>query len=290
VAVPQVIAGTGPSPAAGVPDDLEALEAELLLEAIHRRYDLDFRQYAMGSLKRRLRRRAEAEGLTTLSALQDRVLHDRACMERLLLDLSINVTAMFRDPSFWLSFRQRVVPTLRTYPFLRVWVAGCSTGEDAYSLAIVLEEAGLYNRARIYATDLNAAVLAKAEHGVLPLRTMRDYTENYVKAGGVEGLSKYYTAAYDGARLRPRVLRNIVFAQHNLVCDGSFNEFNVVICRNVLIYFGPALQATVHTLFHESLAVFGVLGLGHKESLRFSPRSEHYEELDASEKLYRRIR
>lgn len=283
-------AGLVLGPVSGVPDDLEALEVELLLEAIHRRYDFDFRQYAMGSLKRRLRRRMEAEGLGTLSALQDRVLHDRACMERLLMDLSINVTAMFRDPSFWLAFRQRVVPTLRTYPFLRVWIAGCSTGEEAYSLAIVLEEAGLYDRTRIYATDLNGAVLISAEQGVLPLRTMRDYTENYVKAGGVEGLSKYYTAAYDGARLRPRLLRNIVFAQHNLVSDRSFNEFNVVICRNVLIYFGPNLQGTVLTLFHESLATFGVLGLGHKESLRFSPQSEHYQELDAAEKLYRRIR
>jgi len=284
-----VIPGTGLRTAGGVSEELEALEVELLLEAIARRYDFDFRQYAMASLKRRLWRRAEAEGLPTLTALQERVLHDRACMERLLLDLSINVTAMFRDPSFWLALRQRVVPTLRTYPFLRIWVAGCSTGEEAYSLAIILEEAGLYDRTRIYATDLNSAVLASAEQGVLPLRSMRDYTENYGKAGGTEGLSKYYTAAYDGARLRPRLLRNIVFAQHNLVSDRSFNEFNVVICRNVLIYFGRELQGKVHTLFHQSLATFGVLGLGQKESLRFSPQSAHYQELDAAHKLYRRI-
>ena len=158
-------------------------------------------------------------------------------MERLLLDLSINVTAMFRDPGFYLAFRQKVVPMLRTYPFLRIWNAGCSTGEETYSLAILLAEEGLLDRTRIYATDINQPVLARARDGVFPLEKMREYTENYQAAGGTRAFSEYYVAAYDGARFDPALAANVVFAQHNLVADHSFNEFHVVVCRNVLIYF-----------------------------------------------------
>jgi chemotaxis protein methyltransferase CheR len=270
-------------------DDLEEIELSLLLEGVYRQYGFDFREYAPASLRRRVWRRVHAEGLTTVSALQDKLLHDPACMERLLLDLSINVTAMFRDPSFYVAFRRKVVPALRTYPFTRIWVAGCSTGEEVYSLAILLQEEKLYHRTRIYATDINEAVVDRARRGVFPLDKMREYTRNYIKAGGTNAFSEYYLAKYDGAQFQRSLTENVVFAQHNLVSDRSFNEFNVIICRNVMIYFDRTLQDRVHRLFYESLVNFGVLGLGHKESIRFSPYERRYEELDQYEKLYRRI-
>jgi chemotaxis protein methyltransferase CheR len=270
-------------------DDLEEIELALLLEGVFRKYGFDFREYAPASLRRRVWRRVYAEGLSTISALQDKLLHDPACMERLLLDLSINVTAMFRDPGFYSSFRAKVVPLLRTYPFTRVWVAGCSTGEEVYSLAILLREEELYDRTRIYATDINESVLERARTGVFPLEKMREYTQNYIKAGGARAFSEYYLAKYDGAQFQRSLIDNIVFAQHNLVSDGSFNEFNVIVCRNVMIYFDRTLQDRVHRLFYESLMTFGVLGLGHKESVRFSPHADSFEELDPNEKLFRKV-
>jgi chemotaxis protein methyltransferase CheR len=281
-----------PPPLVGAarPDDLEQLEVELLLEAIFRRYGFDFREYAPASLKRRLWRRMTAERLETISQLQDRLLHDPACMERLLLDLSINVTAMFRDPSFYLAFREKVVPALRTYPFTRIWVAGCSTGEEVYSLAILLKEDDLYDRTRIYATDINESVLERARTGVFPLDKMREYTQNYIRAGGKRAFSEYYLAKYDGAQFQRSLIENVVFAQHNLVSDRSFNEFNVIVCRNVMIYFDRALQDRVHKLLFESLTTFGVLGLGAKESIHFSPHEGCYEELDRVERLFRKVR
>ena len=261
-----------------------------MLEGIYRHYGFDFRQYAPASLKRRLWRRINAEGLKTVSALQDKLLHDPAVMERLLLDLSINVTAMFRDPTFYIAFREKVVPLMKTYPFTRIWVAGCSTGEEVYSLAILLEEAGLYEKTRIYATDINEAVLDRARLGVFPLDKMQEYTQNYIKAGGERAFSEYYVARYDGAQFSRALRENVVFAQHNLVSDRSFNEFNVVVCRNVMIYFDKALQERVHALFYESLSMFGVLGLGHKESIHFTSFEDRYEELDPAEKLYRKVR
>jgi chemotaxis protein methyltransferase CheR len=271
-------------------DELERIETDLLLEGIYRRYGFDFREYAPASLKRRLWRRIHAEGLTSVSALQERVLHDSACMERLLLDLSINVTAMYRDPSFYIAFRQRIVPLLRTYPFARVWNAGCSTGEEVYSLAILLQEEGVYEKTRIYATDINESVLERARAGVFPLDKMREYTQNYISAGGKRSFSEYYVAKYEGATFSRSLIENVVFAQHNLVSDRSFNEFHVIMCRNVMIYFDKPLQDHVHRLFYESLATFGVLALGHKETIKFSPHEERYEELDAEERLYRKIR
>src|SRR3989442_11111733 len=270
-------------------DDLETIELSLLLEGVFRQYGFDFREYAPASLRRRVWRRVQAEGLPTISALQDKLLHDPACMERLLLDLSINVTAMYRDPSFYVAFRQKVVPLLRTYPFTRIWVAGCSTGEEVYSLAILLQEEGLYDRTRIYATDINESVLERARAGVFPLDKMREYTQNYIKAGGKRAFSEYYLAKYDGAQFQRSLIENVVFAQHNLVSDHSFNEFNVIICRNVMIYFDRTLQDRVHELFFESLVTFGVLGLGAKESIHFSPHEDAYEELDPSERLYRKV-
>ncbi|HET8606387.1 MAG TPA: protein-glutamate O-methyltransferase CheR [Gaiellaceae bacterium] len=270
--------------------ELEELEIELLLEAVHRRYGFDFRGYAPASLKRRLQRRLRAEKLASVSALQDRVLHDPPTMERLLLDLSVNVTAMFRDPSFYAALRAKVVPLLRTYPFTRIWIAGCSTGEEVYSLAILLVEEGIYERTRIYATDINEVVLEQAKAGVFPLDKMQEYTENYARAGGDRSFSEYYLAGYEGALFARSLLDNVVFAQHNLVSDRAFNEFNLILCRNVMIYFDRALQNRVHELFYESLETFGVLGLGHKEAMSFTPHEQSYDELDAGERLYKKVR
>lgn len=267
----------------------ESIEIDLLLEGVYRRYGFDFRQYARASLRRRLYRRVALEGLQTVSGLQERLLHDPACMERLLLDLSINVTAMFRDPTFFRVFRTKVVPLLRTYPFIRIWSAGCSSGEETYSLAIVLSEEGLYDRSRIYATDINEAVLHQARQAVFPLEKMQEYTENYLASGGTRSFSEYYTTGYEGARFDRRLSDNIVFARHNLATDGSFNEFQVVICRNVMIYFDTPLQSRVHGLFYESLQRLGVLALGPKESLAFTPHVNDYQVLDLQEKLYRKV-
>jgi chemotaxis protein methyltransferase CheR len=279
-----------PGPPLAYNSDLERLEIELLLEGVFRHYGFDFRSYAFASIRRRLWKRVEGEGLQTVSELAARILHDPDAMERLLLDLSVNVTAMFRDPSFYQEFRDRVVPLLRTYPFIRIWHAGCSTGEEVFSMAILLEEEGLYDRARLYATDINDVVLQRARQGIFPLDRMQEYTENYIRAGGKQSFSKYYTAKYDGAIFKPELTRNIVFSQHNLVTDRSFSEFNVIFCRNVLIYFDKALQNRVHSLFYDSLVMFGVLALGSKESLKFSQYEPCYEKLSPTEKLYRKVR
>jgi chemotaxis protein methyltransferase CheR len=270
-------------------DDLERIEVQVLLEAIYQHYGFDFRGYALGSLKRRLWRRAYAEKVETMSALQDRVLHDPAVMERLLLDLSINVTSMFRDPTFFGALREKVVPLLRTYPYVRIWNAGCSTGEETFSLAILLREEGLHERTRIYATDINEKVIARARAGTFPIEKMRLYTENYIRAGGTESFSSYYSSDGGTARFNSDLLDQVVFAQHNLVSDAPFNEFNVIVCRNVMIYFGKGLQDRVHELFYESLEPFGILALGHKESIKFTRYEDRYEALDQPEKLYRKM-
>lgn len=269
--------------------ELEDLEISLLLQAMYQHWGYDFRDYARASLRRRLWKRATAEGARTISGLQEVILHDRDAMQRLLLDLSINVTSMFRDPTFYLALRQKVVPILRTYPWIRIWDAGCSSGEETYSLAILLQEEGLYAKTRIYATDMNEVVLDKARQGIFPLSTMQENTSNYLAAGGAGSFSEYYTAAYDNAIFRPSLRENMIFAQHNLVTDASFNEFNVIVCRNVLIYFNEALQTRVQSLFRESLNRFGILALGKKESLRYSGVEQFYETLDEEEKIYRRI-
>ena len=280
--------GSLPGPPYAYNADLEHLEIELLLEGVFRHYGFDFRAYAYASIRRRLWKRVEGEGLQTISQLQARILHDADAMERLLLDLSVNVTSMFRDPGFYREFRLKVVPLLRTYPFIRIWHAGCSTGEEVFSMAILLEEEGLYDRARLYATDINDVVLQRAKQGIFPLERMQEYTENYIKAGGTRAFSEYYTAMYDGALFSPALTRNIVFSQHNLVTDRSFSEFHVIFCRNVLIYFDKTLQNRVHRLFYESLVMFGVLALGSKESLKFSQFEPCYEKMSATEKLYKK--
>lgn len=268
--------------------DLEAVEIELLLEGAFRVYGYDFRNYAAASLKRRIWHTVRRENLTTISALQDKILHDPACLERFVLSLSVNVTSMFRDPSFYLALRTHVVPLLRTYPFIRIWHAGCATGEEVYSMAILLQEENLYHRCRLYATDINEEVIKKAKTGIFPLELMQEYTQNYLQAGGKRAFSEYYTAAYNSAIFRASLKENMVFSQHNLVTDSSFNEFHVILCRNVLIYFNQELQAKVYKLFHDSLINFGILGLGKPETLKFTPYEQKYQQLVATEKLYRR--
>ncbi|WP_375766795.1 protein-glutamate O-methyltransferase CheR [Archangium gephyra] len=269
-------------------DALEDIELDLLLEGIMRRYGLDFRGYARMSLRRRVWNMVHAQKLGTLSALQGKVLHEPPAMEELLQHLSVNTTTMFRDPSFFAAFREKVVPHLFSAPFVRIWHAGCSTGEEVYSLAILLTEAGLYERSRIYATDMNAAVVEKAKSGIFPMEHMREYTANYLRAGGTAAFSDYYTANYDHAIFKASLRKNIVFAQHNLVSDGTFNEFNVILCRNVLIYFGTELQGRVYRLLNQSLRRFGVLALGRGETLRHTVIENEYDEVDVQERLYRR--
>ena len=267
---------------------VEDLEVDLLLEGVYQHYGYDFRGYARGSIKRRLWRRAAAENVATISALQERILHEPAVMESLLGDLSVTVTAMFRDPTFHRALRERVVPLLRTYPFVRIWNAGCSTGEETFSLAILLHEMGLADRARIYATDINDAVLRQARAGEFPLEKMQEYTRNYISSGGTVAFSDYYSVVGDRARFRPDLVSNVVFAQHNLASDSAFNEFNLILCRNVMIYFKPELQHRVHDLFYDSLVKLGLLALGHKETIRFTRHASSYEELDPVEKIYRK--
>jgi chemotaxis protein methyltransferase CheR len=270
-------------------DSVEALELELLLEAVYRQFGYDFRDYARTSMRRRIATIMKAEGIATISGLQERVLHDAGVWDRFLQGISVNVSAMFRDPHFFQAFRRHAVPLLRTYPFIRIWQAGCSLGEEAYSLAILLHEEGLYERSLIYATDINETTLRQAREGIYPADLMQKYTVNYLQAGGQRSFSEYYTARYEFALIRPSLQQNIVFSQHNLVSDGAFNEFNVVLCRNVMIYFNRELQERTHTLFHDSLAMFGILGLGAKESVRFLPHEAYYEQFEPAEKLYRRI-
>jgi len=269
--------------------DLEAVEIDLLAEGIYKAYGLDFRRYSRPSFRRRVWRRVHAEEVGTITGLLERVLHDPACMQRLLSDLSVNVSAMFRDPGFFRVFRAKVVPLLRTYPFLRVWNAGCSTGEETYSVAILLKEAGLYDRTRIYATDMNADTIEQARAGSYPIAKMREYTANYIQAGGTRPFSEYYVADGDRVIFQPSLAENVVFAQHNLVTDRSFNEFHVIMCRNVMIYFDRELQAHVHDLLYDSLTPFGVLGLGSRETLNFTEHRDAYEPLDDVERLYRKV-
>jgi chemotaxis protein methyltransferase CheR len=224
----------------------------------------------------------------TLSGLQERILHDPDVMDRLLTDLSINVTEMFRDPGFHRALRERIVPTLRTYPFVRIWVAGCSTGEELFSVAIMLREEGLLERARIYATDMNDEVLAHARSGSFPLERLAGYTRNYLEAGGGSELVSYYRVDGDRAIFDPELVANVVFAQHNLAMDGPFNEFNLVLCRNVMIYFGRALQDRVLRLFDDSLASLGILALGRKETLGGSEVEGRFEAIVPEERIYRR--
>ncbi|WP_231514783.1 CheR family methyltransferase [Oceanobacillus salinisoli] len=271
-------------------EDLEKLEIELFLRAIYEWYGYDYRDYAYQSIRRRIWHRAHAEKLPSILALLDKVLHNSACMQRLIADFSINVTEMFRDPMFFLHFREKVIPLLRTYPSIRIWHAGCATGEEVYSMAILLQEEGLYDRTKIYATDINTHVLKIAKKGYFPLEHMKKYTNNYIQAGGKLAFSEYYTATNNGVQFHPFLTKNIVFAQHNLVTDRSFNEFHVILCRNVLIYFNKDLQKKVQELFYESLRMFGILGLGDKETISYTDRADSYNVISGNQKLYQKIK
>ncbi len=265
------------------------IEIALLLEGIVRQYGYDFRGYAEASLKRRVMGFMRAENLATVSGLQERVLHNPASMERLLRALSVDTSAMFRDPGFYRSFRQDVVPLLRTYPFCRIWHAGCAAGQEAYSMAILLQEEDLYDRCRVYATDVNDLLLTGARSGTYPMSVMKDYTANYQRAGGSRAFSEYYTADADHVVFHPSLQRNIVWAQHNLVTDGVFNTFHVILCRNVMIYFGRPLQERVHRLLYDSLEPLGILGLGSKESTLLHEIEACYEAVDERARLYRKV-
>jgi chemotaxis protein methyltransferase CheR len=276
---------------------LEDIEIELLLEGVYQQYGYDFRDYSRGLLRRRVSHLMKShaiygEKVGTISGLQDKVLHNPELADKLFTALSIGVTSMFRDPEFYLAFRQKVVPILRTYPFVRIWNAGCSTGEEAYSLAVMLSEEGLRDRFHIFATDMNMAALERAEAGTIPLAALPEYAVNYAMSGGTAHFPGLFTNASphsSSTTFKASLKKNITFAQHNLATDAAFNEFNVVLCRNVLIYFNKELQDRVHRLLYESLATFGILGLGKKETTRLTPYQKSYAELDSPNRLYRKI-
>ncbi len=271
-------------------DEIEKIEIDLLLEAIYRCYGYDFRGYALPFIQRRIHHRVRNEKLPSISALQEKILHDPAVMESMFCDFSINVTEMFRDPSFFKVLRTRVFPKLRDKSTIRIWHVGSSTGEEVYSMAILLYEEGLYEKSKIYATDINESNLSKAKKGVFSIDGMQQYTQNYFEAGGKRAFSEYYKAIGEQVVFRPFLQTNVIFAQHNLVTDHSFNEFDIIICRNVLIYFNKELQNKVHQLLYESLSLEGFLGLGKREGIKFTSHGNCYEEIDATEKLYRKNR
>jgi chemotaxis protein methyltransferase CheR len=264
------------------------IELQLLLDAIFLKYHYDFRGYAQASLKRRVRTALERFGCSTLSQLQDRVLRDATLFQALLDLMTVPVSDMFRDPSYFLTIRRSVVPWLRTYPSLKIWVAGCSTGEEAYSLAILLREEGLLERTLIYATDINAATLEKAAEGVYAVDRVAGFTENHRQSGSTTSLSEYYTAAYGRAVFDKALKSNIVFSDHSLATDSVFAEMQMVSCRNVLIYFSRPLQDRAFGLFRDSLCHRGFLGLGAKESIRLSSHAEAFTELAPGTRIYQK--
>jgi len=266
----------------------EKIELELLLQAIFIKYGYDFRDYAKASIKRRILRRLKMSELGTISEMQHRILNDKKFFEKLLLDLSINVTEMFRDPSFFRVFRQKIIPEIKNLPFIKIWHAGCATGEEVYSMAILLEEEGLYNQTQIYATDFNEKVLKKAKEGIYPVDKIKAYTRNYQSADGSGSFADFYTARYGFVVMSKSLQRNIVFADHNLVTDGPFGEMTIIICRNVLIYFNNKLQNKAVRLFRNSLQDGGFLCVGPKETIRFAEDSDYFEEADVSEKIYKK--
>ncbi|MFZ0267628.1 CheR family methyltransferase [Caulobacter sp.] len=271
-----------------MPERVEDLEIQLLLEALYQRYHYDFRHYARASIKRRLVQARVQLGFASISALQDRVLHDPAMLPRLLDYLTVQVSEMFRDPSYFRALREKVLPHLRTYPSLKVWIAGCSNGEELYSLAILFREEGLYERTLFYATDINPEALAAAEAGVYALDRVRKFTENHRMSGGRSSLSDYYTADYGRAVFDKTLRSRVVFSDHSLVTDAVFAEMHLISCRNVMIYFDRQLQDRAIGLFRESLARKGFLGLGSKESLRFSAHAGAFADFVPEEKIYQR--
>jgi chemotaxis protein methyltransferase CheR len=276
------------SPAAPEPSNID-IELPLLMEAIYLKYSYDFRDYSGASQKRRVMHALSQLGCPTVSTLQAQVLHDPTMFHQLLQYLTIPVSEMFRDPGFFLALRRQVIPVLRTYPSFKVWIAGCSTGEEVYSLAILLREEGLLDRALIYATDINPASLEKARLGIFSMGSIQGHTANYQKAGGLRAFSDYYTAAYDAAIFDKSLRENITFADHSLATDSVFSETQLVLCRNVLIYFNKKLQDRALGLFHDSLGRRGFMGLGSKESIDFSSYATRFEPLVKPERIFRKL-
>ncbi len=268
----------------------ENLEIKLLLEAIYLKYGFDFRDYAVAHTKRRLEYRKDVSDLNNYAEMLHKVICDEDFFSTVLFDLSINVTEMFRDPWFYKEVREIVIPHLKTYPFVKVWHAGCSAGQEVYSMAILLEEESMNERAQIYATDFNERVLKTAKNGIYPIDDIKQYTSNYIQSGGREAFSDYYTADDKHVILKSSLRKKVLFSSHNLVTDGVFGEMNVIFCRNVLIYFNKELQERVLQLFYESLCPGGFLCLGSKESLKFSKVADKFEEVAAREKIYRKKR
>lgn len=264
------------------------MEMELLLEGIYRISGYDFRQYARSSITRRVLNRMQVEKIPTVTRMLEKVIHEEGFLSQLLNDFSINVTEMFRDPGFFQALREQVLPELAKLPEIRIWHAGCSSGEEVFSMAILLKEAGLYDRSVLFATDINENILQRAKQGVFPLAKMQAYTKNYLSSGGARAFSEYYTADRNAAYIKPALMENMIFWQHNLVTDYTFNEFDMIICRNVLIYFSSELQSKVQKLFFNSLSDGGFLGLGDKETLRFSQSATDYEDFVEKNRIYRK--
>jgi chemotaxis protein methyltransferase CheR len=273
---------------------LEALlrdnEVDLLKQDFFEVHGYDFTGYAHASLKRRLERLYSMTNFHSFDEFRYRLKHDEDYFQFAVTEISVNVTEMFRDPAFYKLIREKVTPILATYPLIRIWHAGCSTGEEVYSMAIVLEEAGLLDKSLLYATDINPHVLEKARKGIFPNNNMQQYSRNYHAAGGIKEFSSYYTANYNFVKFDENLSRRMIFSTHNLVSDHSFNSFQLILCRNVLIYFEKDLQARVLRLFDDSLEQLGFLGLGSKESLRFSAIAPSYKQVEGREKLWRKIK
>lgn len=268
--------------------EIQQLEIELLFEAIYRYYGYDFRNYAGGSATRRVLRQVEREQVDSVSMLQHRVLYDKSVAESLFRALSINITEMFRDPVFYQTIRKQVLAKLETWSHLKVWHAGCASGEEVYSMAILLSEENLYQRSQIYATDFNQVVLDTAKTGIYPLDRMQLYHRNYIAAGGTQSFSDYYHAKYERAIMDEKLKQSVLFAHHNLASDSSFGEMQMIICRNVLIYFNRDLQERVFQLFTDSLCINGFLCLGSHETINMSDLKHRYEVVDEKQKIYRK--
>lgn len=268
--------------------DIKETEIEVLLQAIYDKYGYDFREYSEAHIKRRIMNRASLSGIRSISEMQRLLLHDEKFAAQLMQDLSITVTEMFRDPDFYKSLREKVMPILKTYSFIKIWHAGCATGQEAYSMAIMLKEENLYNRTTIYATDFNQYALDRAKEGIFSNDLMKEYTINYQKSGGQESFSDYYTSRYNLAIMDQSLKKNIVWGNHNLVTDDVFAEVHLVLCRNVLIYFNKDLQNKVQRLFFNSLVNGGILCLGKKESLQFCDFANQYSELDKKQKIFKK--
>lgn len=270
------------------PDIVKDYEINFLIQDVHNKYGYDFSMYSRASFKRRINRICLIDKLTSFAELRYKVVNDADYLKHFVEEVTVNVTEMFRDPYFFKALREQIIPQLGTYPLIRIWVAGCSTGEEAYSVAILLQEAGLYHKSLIYATDINPSVLEKARAGVFPLNQMKLYSENYILSGGKEDFSKYYTANYDSVKFDESLKTKLILSTHNLVSDGSFNSFQLIICRNVLIYFDKELQERVFNLFDESMDQLGYLALGSKETLRFAKILNEYQQI-GDQKIWKKM-